>query len=103
MSWSDIAQSEETQVDHNHTFKIWQNDCSIEPLKSPLCQISSESLSDIVQSEDVFNSSTPGQSGRPLADNVFRCIFINENFCILIKIALKYVSKGPIENNPELV
>ena len=26
--------------------------------------------------------------------------FVNENFCILIKISLKFVPKGPNDNNP---
>ena len=34
-----------------------------------------------------FNSSPPGQNGHHFADNVFRCIFVNETFCIMIKIA----------------
>ena len=38
-----------------------------------------------------------------LADNNFKCIFLNETFCILIKISLKFVLKGPIDNNPALV
>ena len=33
----------------------------------------------------------------------FRCIFRNEKFCILIKISLKFVPKGPTDNNPALV
>ena len=31
------------------------------------------------------------------------CIFLNENVWILIKISLKFVSKGPINNIPALV
>ena len=38
-----------------------------------------------------------------LADDIFKCIFVNENFSILIKISLKFVPKGPIDNNPALV
>ena len=38
-----------------------------------------------------------------LADDIFRNIFVNEKFCILIKISLKFVPKGPIDNNPALV
>ena len=40
-----------------------------------------------------------------LADNIFRYIFVNEKFWILIKISLKFVfvPKGPIDNNPALV
>ena len=50
-----------------------------------------------------FNSSRPGQNGHLFADNIFRCILINEKFCILIKISPKLVPKGPIDNNPALV
>ena len=50
-----------------------------------------------------FNSSPPGQNGRHLADDIFRCIFVNEKFCLLITISLKFVPKGPIDNNPALV
>ena len=45
----------------------------------------------------------PGQNGRHFADDIFRCIFVNEKFCILINIILKFVSVGPIDNNPSLV
>ena len=38
-----------------------------------------------------------------LADNIFKCIFLNENERIPIKISLKFVPKGPINNNPALV
>ena len=34
---------------------------------------------------------------------IFICIFVNETFCILIKISLKFVPKGPIDDNPALV
>ena len=37
------------------------------------------------------------------ADNIFRCIFVNEKFCILVKISLQFVPKSPIDNNPALV
>ena len=46
---------------------------------------------------------SPGQNGRHFADDIFRCIFVNGIFCILIKISLKFVHKGPIDNNPALV
>ena len=36
------------------------------------------------------------------ADNIFRCICVNE-FGILIEISPKFVPKGPIDNNPALV
>ena len=43
---------------------------------------------------------SPGQNGRHFADNIFRCIFMNEKFCILIKISLNFVPMG--DNNPAL-
>ena len=45
----------------------------------------------------------PGQNGRHFAADISRCIFINEKFCISIKISLKFVTKGPIDNNQVLV
>ena len=42
-------------------------------------------------------------SGRNFADYIFKRIFLNENCCILIKISLKFVTKYPMNNIPELV
>ena len=50
-----------------------------------------------------LNSSPPGQNGRHFADDIFKCFFMNEKFCILIQISRKFVPKGPIDNNPALV
>ena len=36
-------------------------------------------------------------------EDIFKSIFLNENCCILIKIALKYVHQGPINTIPALV
>ena len=47
---------------------------------------------------NMFNSSPPGQNGRHLTDNIFKHIFMNENLRTFIKISLKYVPKGPIDN-----
>ena len=49
------------------------------------------------------NSSPPGQNRHSFADSIFRCIFVNRTFCILIKISLKIVPKDPIGNKPALV
>ena len=38
-----------------------------------------------------------------LADDIFKCIFLNENYKISIKSSLKFVPKGPIDNKPALV
>ena len=46
------------------------------------------------------NSSPSGQNVRHFPDDIFKCIFMNENFCILILLSLKCVSKDRISNIP---
>ena len=41
--------------------------------------------------------------GQDKMDAIFKCIFLNENVWIPIKISLKFVPKGPINNIPALV
>ena len=50
-----------------------------------------------------FNSSAPVQNDHHFTDDTFKCIFVNEKFCISIKNSLKFVAKGPIDNNPAMV
>ena len=38
-----------------------------------------------------------------LANNIFKCIFLNENVRIAIHISLTFVPKGSIDNRPALV
>ena len=45
----------------------------------------------------------PRQNVRHFADDIFECIFLNENVWIAIKVSLKFVPNGPINNNLELV
>ena len=49
------------------------------------------------------NTLRPRQNGRHSPDDIFKCIFLNENVWISIKISLKFVPKGSIENIPALV
>ena len=53
--------------------------------------------------ETAFNTLRPRQNGRRFADDTFKCIFLNENVRISIKISLMFVPKGPINNIPALV
>ena len=39
----------------------------------------------------------------PFADDIFKCIFMTESFCVLIQISLKFVPKGPIDSKSALV
>ena len=49
------------------------------------------------------NTLRPRQNGHRYADDIFKRIFLNENIRISIKISLKFVPKGPVDNNPALV
>ena len=51
----------------------------------------------------LLNTLRPRKNGRHFADDIFKCIFLNENVWIPIKIALKLVPRGPINNIPTLV
>ena len=50
-----------------------------------------------------FNPLRPRQNGRRFADDTLNRIFLNENVRISIKISMKFVPKGPINNIPALV
>ena len=51
----------------------------------------------------IFNTLRPWQNGRHLADDIFKCIFLNRNVRISIKISLKFVPKDLVNNTPALV
>ena len=38
-----------------------------------------------------------------LADDIFKCIFLNENDITLIQFSLKFLPRCPIDNKPALV
>ena len=43
------------------------------------------------------------KNGRHFLDDIFKCIFVNENVRISINISPKFVPKGPINNISALV
>ena len=52
---------------------------------------------------ELFNTLRPRQNGRHFADDILKCVSLNENAWIPIEISLKFVPKGPIDNIPALV
>ena len=50
-----------------------------------------------------LNTLRPTQNPCHFIDDIFKCIFLNANIWIPIKISLKFVFKGPINNIPALV
>ena len=65
---------------HNHTLVKWFLYIEMAPWYLRHGQV--VILNDI-------NSSPNGQNGRGFPDDILRCKFLNEKFCILIKISLK--------------
>ena len=51
----------------------------------------------------VINTLRTTQNGCHFPDNIFKCIFLNENISISNKISMNFVPKGPINNIPALV
>ena len=43
------------------------------------------------------------QDDRHFVKDILKAVFLNENVCKLIKISLKFASKGPVKNNPASV
>ena len=51
----------------------------------------------------IFNSLRAIQNGRHFPDDMFKCIFLNENIWISLKTSLKFVPEVRINNIPSLV
>ena len=49
------------------------------------------------------NASPPDKMAAILADDIFKCIFLNENDRIPIQISLKIVARSPMDNKSALV
>ena len=56
----------------------------------------------ILSRPQFINTLRPRQNGRYFPYDIFKCIFLNGNVWIPIKIPLKFVPKGPINNTPAL-
>ena len=50
-----------------------------------------------------LNTLRQRQNGRHFPDDILKCLFLNENILMVIKISLKFVPKVPINGIPALV
>ena len=57
----------------------------------------------MMQQQRAVNTLRPTQNGPHFADDIFKRIFLNEKIWIPIKILLKFVPKGSVNNIPALV
>ena len=53
--------------------------------------------------QSFLNTLRSRQNGHHFTDNIFKCIFLNENVQILIIILLKFVPKDQIKNIPTVI
>ena len=83
------------------------------PMKKTLYKIADEmsrndstgdvrNLNNIEPVLEVVITLRPRQNGRHFPDDVFKCIFLNENVNMSINTSLKFVPKGTINNIPTL-
>ena len=56
-----------------------------------------------VRRVSIINTLRPRQNGHRVPDDTYKRIFLTENVRISIKLSLKFVPKGPINNIPALV
>ena len=60
-------------------------------------------IAEALHLDTVINSSPLDKMAAILADDIFKCIFLNENDRIPIQVSLKFVPRSPIDNRPALV
>ena len=101
------------RVDYNYVFHAWRLEQNVYHLDDDILveitfwQKVNElwfKLHEIIYGCSIhINILRPRQNGRHFADDIFKWIFLNENVWIPIKMSLKIVPQGPINNILTLV
>ena len=83
----------------------YQDVTYVETTEAPtMCMIPTVNIIYVmINTEHRINTLGSRQNWRHFADDIFKCIFLNENVWIPIKISMKFVPKGSINNIPALV
>ena len=85
-----------------NAFKIVRNTCAT--LYTAIGLLNARaSAATVMTWPESLNIFRPEQDGRLFADDIFKCIFMNDDIWISIKIPLKFIHKGLINNSPALV
>ena len=66
-----------------------------------LCYV--HDIQNIHHDDGEINLSPMDKMAAILADDIFKCIFMNESYRIPIQISLKFVARSPIDDKPGLV
>ena len=88
-----------------YVIPIWNNDWHPGPkvsdgLRGHQCEDGDDFF---LRQTKMHRTLRPRRNRRHFADAIFKCICLNENVWISIKISLKFIPKGPINNIPTLV
>ena len=86
-----------------HRTKWQQKSVTSEPMMTRFIVACIHQASKIYEWNAKFNTLKSRQNGCHFPDYICKWIFLNENISIAIKISLKFVLKGPINNIPALV
>ena len=82
---------------------MWKGQVCLRICLYNCCYTSTTYSLGICRHNNDLNTLRPRHNGRHFADDIFKCIFLNENVWNPIKISLKFVPKGPINYIPALV
>ena len=93
---------------HRGTYLVMNHLCNLIVSKVLIemlvcCLVAGLVIFSVWVSVGLINSLRPRQNGRHFPDDIFTCIFFNENASISIEISLKFVPKCLINNIPALV
>ena len=81
---------------------LWEQS-TLHIIDSPLKTIQSLTFHEDIIKLVLLNTLKLRLNGRHFADDIFKCIFLNENVWIPSNISLKFDPQGPINNIPALV
>ena len=88
----------------SHLIQLKMSDCTeLYPLSCFVTRTPECSTNKCSAYKFCFNTLRPRQNRRPPANDIFKCIFLNENEWISPRISLKFVRKVWINNIPALV
>ena len=104
INWPPVDSQRRAYADLKYFFYVGPNKLLSMPLMLHHCNDLTTTLFNkgSCKWEVSINTLRRRQNGRHFPDDIFKCIFLNENVWISIKIPVKFVPKGPINNIPAL-
>ena len=91
IAYSGVAYIRGLMVSNTQQFDIQHNTDMITSYNTYHININNTKLFNKIN--QTINSSLPRQNDHHFTDGIFKCIFMNEKFCILIWISLKFIQR----------